>query len=138
MIKDIIGTAFKIIDKIVPDRKQAADMKLKVMEMEQAGEFKAEEHRYDVILAEAKSSDKYTSRARPTSMYVFYALIVWLMFIIPVIAVFNPSAVDVMVKGMKDGFDAIPPGMWTLGVGSVLGYTGARSYDKKQILNGKK
>lgn len=66
-----------LLDKILPDPKAAADAKLKVMELAQAGELA--QLNADVQLAtgqmeinkvEAASSDPFTSRARPFIMWV--------------------------------------------------------------------
>ena len=68
----IAGPVMKIIDKVVPDPQAKAQMQLKILELQQAGEFKeldAELQRSlaqtDINKTEAASSDPFTSRWRP-------------------------------------------------------------------------
>ena len=64
-----------IIDKLIPDPQAAAEAKLKVMEMQQAGELKQLEAAMSVIVAEAQGN--WLQRSwRPLMMVTFTALIV--------------------------------------------------------------
>ena len=73
------GEAFNfvgaVIDKIFPDKDARDKAKLEMIRLEQEGQFKEIEKRYTAIVTEAQSSDKWTSRARPSFMYVFYILL---------------------------------------------------------------
>jgi Holin of 3TMs, for gene-transfer release len=81
------------------------------------------------IVAEAQSTDPWTSRARPSFLYVMYTIILWA---IPMglIAAVRPD----MAKGIADGMNAylagIPEPMWALFGTGYLGYTAARSWGK--------
>lgn len=128
-----LGSVFdfgsKIIDKIFPDKTEAEKVKLQLFQAQQAGEFKELEERMSAIKAEASSADPWTSRARPTFMYVVYVLI---LAAIPfsVLFAFSPGIATAVVLGFKSWLAAIPDSMLTLfGVGYV-GYAGARSYEK--------
>ena len=74
-----LGSVFdfgsKIIDKLWPDKSEAERAKLKLIELQQAGEFKEMDARFSAIVAEANSNDPWTSRARPSFMYVMYLMI---------------------------------------------------------------
>lgn len=119
----------KIIDKIFPDKEAADRAKLELLKMQQAGEFKELEERMKAIYAEASSADPWTSRARPSFMYVIYILI---LSAIPfsVLFAFAPTVAGQVVIGFKAWLTAIPDSLLTLfGVGYV-GYVGSRSYEK--------
>jgi hypothetical protein len=119
----------KLIDKFFPDPSEAAQKKLEFAQLVQSGELKELETRMSAILAEANSQDPWTSRARPSFMYVFYILI---LAAIPmgVLHAVDPVTAKNIATGFKEWLTAIPSEMWTLfGVGYV-GYAGARSYEK--------
>lgn len=133
----LIPLVSSVIDKIFPDAKDAEQAKLKLAQLEQAGELKELEVRMSAIIAEAKSGDKWTSRARPSFMYVIYIMI---LSAIPmgVLTAYDPTIATNITLGMKAWLSAIPEGLWTtFGIG-YTGYSMARSYDKKQILQGLK
>ena len=129
----ILGIGSKIIDKLFPDKEKAQEMKVKLAEMEQQGELQELEVRMSAIIAEAKSSDPWTSRARPTFMYVIYIMI---LFSVPMgaLSAFNPEMATDVAEGMQAWLGSIPDGLWaTFGIG-YTGYSVARSIDKKNVL----
>lgn len=128
----VLGPIFKIIDKLIPDKGEAERLKLETIKLNQAGEFKAEENRYNAIVTEASSTDPWTSRARPSFMYVFYAILIFLTIGLPVIGLVSETAVPAIITNMKLGFSSIPEEMWWTFTAGYLGYTGARSYEKKK------
>ena len=135
MALPLIGAALefglKLIDKAIPDPQAKAAAKLRLMELEQHGELKEMETSLSAIIAEAQSSDPYTSRARPSFLYVVYVL---LLSSIPmgVLFAFSPETAANITTGFKGWLSAIPEPIITLfGVG-YLGYTGARSWDKSK------
>ena len=122
----------KLIDRLFPDPEEAAKKKLEMAVLQQTGELKELEVRMGAILAEANSADPWTSRARPSFMYVFYVLI---LAAIPmgITYALNPVLAADITTGFQAWLAAIPEEMWTLfGVG-YLGYTGARSLDKRRL-----
>lgn len=115
-----------IINKIAPDK---------------TDELKAEQDNIKLsistIIAEAQSQDKWTSRARPSFLYVMYIMI---LMSIPMafVSVISPLVAKQVAIGLQDWLAAIPLPMWELfGVGYV-GYVAGRSWDKTQIARGKK
>lgn len=70
MFESILTIIPSILDKIFPDPKQRSQAKLKLLEAEQSGKLKEIEASLGAILAEAKSNDPWTSRARPSFLYV--------------------------------------------------------------------
>ena len=129
-ISGAIGT---VADKFFVDAKDKEAFKLKALELQQQGEFKAQEIQLSAILAEAKSKDPWTSRARPSFLYVMYIMI---LAGIPmgILSVFKHDMSVQIAAGMQAWLSAIPDPLWTVfGVG-YLGYTGARSFiDKKSL-----
>ena len=122
-----------VLDKVVPDPKAREAAKLKLIQEAQAGKLQEVEKQLSAIVAEAQSKDPWTSRARPTFLYVVYLLI---LVSIPMALVhaFNPELSLRLIEGFHGWLSAIPESIVTLfGVG-YLGYTGARSYDKYKRL----
>lgn len=129
----LLGVGGKIIDKLFPDPTKAAEAKLRLMQLEQAGELKSLEVSMSAILAEANSKDPWTSRARPSFMYVIYLMI---LAAIPmgILHAFNPQMANSIAVGMKEWLSAIPTALWSLFGAGYLGYTGARSFDKSKLV----
>jgi len=126
-----LQVASKVIDKIFPDPIEREKAKLQMAKLNQEGSLKEVEVQMSAIVAEAKSTDPWTSRARPSFLYVMYALI---LASIPmgILSAFNPSAAVQIAAGMKAWLGSIPDALWaTFGIG-YSGYTVARSaWDKK-------
>lgn len=134
LIGPIIDMAGKFFDKYVPDPAKAAEAKLKFLEMQQNGEFKDSQVRMSAIMAEAQSADPWTSRARPTFLYVFYAIILFMVMVAPMVGVLYPDQMDLFFLNVSKGFGAIPEELWwTFSVG-YLGYSGARTFEKRKGL----
>ena len=108
------------------DANKAAELALKVQEMETT----LETTRLSVMVAEASSADPWTSRARPSFLYLFYSVVACLVIIAPALGVFFPEGVKQFYTNVESGFKAVPDIMWqTFGIG-YLGYTAARQYGK--------
>ena len=78
-IESLIGPLASIIDKVIPDKDARARAKLELLALEGTQELKQIEARLSAIVAEAQSTDPWTSRARPSFLYVMYALILFSM-----------------------------------------------------------
>ena len=129
ILTQLLPVVGEIIDRVIPDPKARETAKLQLIQQAQEGKLKEVEQQLSAILAEAQSKDPWTSRARPTFLYVVYLLI---LTSIPMalIHAFNPELALRLVEGFHGWLAAIPESIITLfGVG-YLGYTGARSYDK--------
>lgn len=92
MLPELLPLIGGLLDKILPDPKAAADAKLKVMELAQAGELA--QLNADVQLAtgqmeinkvEAASADPFTSRARPFIMWVCGFALLYASILEPII-----------------------------------------------------
>jgi hypothetical protein len=120
----------KIIDKLFPDKTEAEKLKLAMLQQQQAGEFKELETRFSAIIAEANSQDPWTSRARPSFMYVMYAL---LLASLPmgVLFAFQPDTAQAVTDGVGRWLNALPEELWWLFGAGYLGYSGARTFEKR-------
>ena len=128
---EIVGLGRKLIDRLIPDKEGQAKAKAELAQMEQDGELKQAGIQMSAIVMEAKSEDPWTSRARPSFLYVMYAMI---LSSIPMGALnaWKPDVAASVANGMQLWLAAIPESMWALfGVG-YLGYSAARSVDKRK------
>ena len=92
MIGEAIAGIFgKVLDKVIPDPAQKAQAAIEMERLKQSGEFKELDSAMQAILAEANSQDPWTSRARPSFMYVFYFILLALVIAAPIIGVFKPA-----------------------------------------------
>ena len=82
-----------------------------------------------VMLAEEQSTDPWTSRARPSFLYVIYLLI---LFSIPmgVLFAFHPETANAIIQGFHNWLAAIPDSYVQLFGLGYLGYSGSRSWEK--------
>lgn len=127
----------KLIDKLIPDPAAKAKAQFDLLQLQQQGEFKDEENRFSAIIAEAKSEDKWTSRARPSFLYVVYVL---LLASLPMglLAAVSPETATAIADGMKAWLESIPESIIELFQWVMLGYIGGRSLEKTQKLKANK
>lgn len=124
--------ASKVMDKVFPDPIEREKAKLQMAKLNQDGKLEEVKTQMSAIIAEAKSADPWTSRARPSFLYVIYIMI---LASIPmgILSAFNPEMAVQIATGMKAWLSSIPDALWgTFGIG-YTGYTVARSaWDKKK------
>ena len=125
-VVDLLG---KGLDRIFPDKVEREKAKLALFQAQQDGQLKELEVSMSAIIAEANSSDPWTSRARPSFMYVMYLL---LLSAIPMgfLFAFDPGTAAGVTEGFKDWLGALPDELWWLFGAGYLGYTGARTFEK--------
>lgn len=131
LIAPILDLGKSLIGKIFRDPAEKAKAELELLAMQQSGELQAMQVQLSAIIAEAQSQDKWTSRARPSFLYVIYFMI---LAAVPmgVLYAFQPETADAIATGMKKWLDAIPEELWMLFGAGYLGYTGFRSFDKRK------
>lgn len=130
LVSGIFEIGKGLIDKLLPDPQAKAKAQMDLLAMQQAGELKELETRMSAILAEANSTDPWTSRARPSFLYVFYFIILNMTVVAPVIGVFNPDAMGLFFANVAMGFSAIPEDLWFTFTAGYLGYAGFRTVEK--------
>ena len=118
----------ELIDSLFETEEERANAKAKLVNLD----LKRYEIQMSAIVAEAKSADPWTSRARPSFLYVIYAVII-LCFVGGIIGIWFPNDVALAATNIKDLLAAIPDSLWALFGAGYLGYSGARSYDKRQV-----
>ena len=129
LLDALISPIAGLIDKLIPDPRARDAAKLELLKLQGSQEMDAIKAQMTAIVAEAQSNDPWTSRARPSFLYVMYTMILWA---IPMglIAAVRPD----MARGIADGMNAylagIPEPMWALFGTGYLGYTAARSWGK--------
>lgn len=132
----IVGGIFEIgkslIDKLLPNPEAKAKAQMDLLVLQQNGDLKELETRMSAILAEASSADPWTSRARPSFLYVFYFIILSMTVAAPVLGVFAPEAMDAFFANVGKGFAAIPEELWWAFTAGYLGYAGARTFEKRK------
>lgn len=129
LLDALIGPLASIIDKIIPDKEARAKAKLELLKLEGTQEMQMVEARLQAIIAEANSQDPWTSRARPSFLYVMYAMILWALPM-GVLAAFNPSAARDIASGMNAYLGGLPEPLYALFGTGYLGYTAARQWAK--------
>lgn len=122
LIKDIIGS-FKLSPEAKMEfEKELAAHEFELKKIDAELESKLSEHAAANIQAEEKSGDKYTARARPTFMYIVEFILLWNYVAVP------------LFKQMPV---VLPEPLFWLFGSAVLGYTGARSWEKISGMGGK-
>lgn len=128
-IGGIFSLGGKLIDKLFPDPEQKAKAQLELLRMQQSGELEDMKTQLSAIIAEAQSSDPWTSRARPSFLYVVYVLLLW-SIPMGVLAIFRPDAAAAFTAGFKGWMSAIPEPVLTLFGVVMTGYVAGRSWEK--------
>lgn len=128
-LSGIFSIGSKIIDKIFPDPEQKAKAQLELLQMQQNGELEQIKVQLSAIITEAQSADPWTSRARPSFLYVVYILLLWSLPM-GVLFVINPDAAERFTDGFKAWMNAIPEPILTLFGTVMLGYVVGRSWEK--------
>jgi hypothetical protein len=129
LIDALIGPIASIIDKIIPDKEAQAKAKVELLTLQGSQDLKMLETQLEAIVAEANSSDPWTSRARPSFLYVMYVL---LLASLPmgVLSAFNPAAAQEIAAGMNAYLAGLPEPLYALFGTGYLGYTAARQWGK--------
>ena len=135
LIEAIIGPVAKLLDKIIPDPEARDRAKLELIKLQGSQEMESVEAQLSAIVAEAQSHDPWTSRARPSFLYVMYALLLWA---IPMglIAAVKPDTAMAIAKGMNAYLAGLPEPLYALFGTGYLGYTITRQWGKIKGVEG--
>lgn len=131
--EEVVGGALKLVDDIFrqlfPDPKDEAAAKAVILKAQADAAIAQIQQQMSVMLEEARSPDPWTSRARPSFLYVIYVLV---LAAIPmgIISAISPEIGHRIITGMKDWLAAIPDNLWEAFWICFLGYTGSRSFEK--------
>ncbi len=132
MWQALINPICSLIDKLIPDEAAREAAKLQLMQAEGQQALQEIQAQLSPIIAEAQSADPWTSRARPSFMYVIYVL---LLASVPmgVLFAFDPALAKNVTEGFRAWLSAIPEPIISLFGMGYLGYTGARSFEKWKV-----
>lgn len=128
-IGGIFNIGGKLIDKLFPDPEQKAQAQLELLRLQQSGELDEMRTQLSAIIADAQSADPWTSRARPSFLYVVYILLLW-SIPMGVLTVFRPDAAIAFTAGFQAWMVAIPEPVLTLFGVVMTGYVAGRSWEK--------
>lgn len=129
LLDALIAPISSIIDRIIPDKAAREKAKLELIAIQGTQEMQMVEAQLQAIIAEANSKDPWTSRARPSFLYVIYVL---LLASLPmgVLSAFNPAAAGDIAAGMNAYLAGLPDSLYALFGTGYLGYTAARQWGK--------
>lgn len=129
ILEALIGPISSIIDKVIPDKAARDKAKLELLQLQGSQELQQINVQLSAIVAEANSKDPWTSRARPSFLYVIYVLLLWA---IPmgILAAFRPAMAQDIAHGMNAYLNGLPEPLYALFGTGYLGYTAARQWGK--------
>lgn len=129
LLDSIIAPVTRIIDKVIPDPEARERAKLELLKLENSQELQMLQASLSAIVAEAGSTDPWTSRARPSFLYVMYAMILWSLPM-GLIAASSPALAQAIANGMSAYLNGIPEPLYALFGTGYLGYSAMRQWGK--------
>ena len=135
VLESLIGPIASIIDKVIPDKEARAKAKLELLQLEGTHELKQIEARLSAIVTEAQSPDPWTSRARPSFLYVMYVMLLCALPV-GVLSLFAPEAAGTIAGAMTAYLRGLPEELYALFGTGYLGYTAARQWGKVKGVEG--
>jgi len=128
-ISGVSGLLQSAIDRIWPnpeDKAKAEAIAMQSVAQSVVAKLEAEQA---VMMAEARSADPWTSRARPSFLYVVYII---LLASIPmgIVSAISPSTATDISVGFSSWLKGIPESITDLFTFVMLGYIGGRTYEK--------
>jgi hypothetical protein len=129
MFELIVTSISKLLDKIIPDPQARDAAKLELLKVENQQVLSETQAQLSAILAEENSSDRWTSRARPSFLYVMYFILLLCVFG-GILGVWYPAQTALAAANINAMLKAIPSDLYELFGLGYLGYTGARSFEK--------
>lgn len=131
LLESLIGPISSIIDKVIPDPQARDRAKLELLKLETSREMDLLQTRLSAIISEANSADPWTSRARPSFLYVMYTIILWA---IPMglIGAYSPATARAIATGMNGYLNGIPEPLYALFGTGYLGYAVVRQWGKNK------
>lgn len=128
-INAVSTTIGKAIDRIWPDPSEEAAAKLEQLKLEATTAIELLKAQNAAAVAEASSADPWTSRARPSFMYVMYILILWAIPM-SIVSAINPEIGANIAKGFGLWLAAIPESLYQIMFGCFAVYGVTRTVEK--------
>ena len=127
---DLVAPIAGVLDRIIPDAQARDAAKLELLRLERNHELGTLRAQMAGVLAEANAADRWTARARPSFLYVMYALLLW-SIPMGLIAAVRPAAAQAIARGMTAYLNGLPEPLYALFGTGYLGYTVAREWGKR-------
>ena len=129
IFESLIAPIASIIDKVIPDKAARDKAKLDLLALQGTQEMQQIQTQLSAIVAEANSTDPWTSRARPSFLYVMYVMILWALPM-GVLAAFRHDTARDIASGMNAYLNGLPEPLYALFGTGYLGYTAMRQWGK--------
>lgn len=129
MIAALLPFLLQLLDRLLPDEETRARAKTELLKAENQQALNEWQVKLSAIVAEGQSEDPWTSRARPSFLYVVYVL---LLASIPmgIVHAFDAALAARLTEGFRAWLAAIPEPLIQLFGVVMLGYIGGRSWEK--------
>jgi len=127
----LLGPVTRIIDKVLPDPEARERAKLELLKLENSQELEMLQASLSAVVAEANSSDPWTSRARPSFLYVIYVMILWALPM-GLIGALSPRTAHAIGESMTSYLNGIPEPLYALFGTGYLGYSAMRQWGKSR------
>lgn len=129
LLDGLVAPVAGLLDKLIPDPRAREAAKLELLRLQGSQELEQVKAQLAAVVAEAQSTDPWTSRARPSFLYVMYALLLW-SIPMGLIAATRPEMASAIARGMNAYLAGLPEPLYTLFATGYLGYTVAREWGK--------
>lgn len=129
LLDPLLSPLARIIDKVVPDSQAREQARLELLRLENSRELEMLKASLSGVIAEARSPDPWTSRARPAFLYVMYVMILWALPM-GVIGAVSPATARAVASAMTTYLAAIPEPLYALFGTGYLGYSAMRQWGK--------
>ncbi|WP_395395393.1 holin family protein [Novosphingobium sp. BL-8A] len=129
LLDSIIAPVTRIIDKVIPDPEARDRAKLELLKLQNTQELDMLQTSLSAIVAEANAADPWTSRARPSFLYVIYVLLLWSLPM-GLIGAFSPATARAIAESMSAYLNGIPEPLYALFGTGYLGYSAMRQWGK--------
>ena len=135
IVESLIAPLASIIDKVIPDKEARQRAKIELVKLEGSQELEAIKAQLAAIVAEAGSADPWTSRARPSFLYVMYVMLLCSLPI-GILSLFAPGTAETIASAMTAYLRGLPEELYALFGTGYLGYTAARQWGKIKGVEG--
>ncbi|MBW6530571.1 holin family protein [Sphingomonas citri] len=129
LLDGLVAPVAGLLDKLIPDPRAREAAKLELLRLQGSQELEQIKAQLAAVVTEAQSADPWTSRARPSFLYVMYALLLW-SIPMGLIAATRPEMASAIARGMNAYLAGLPEPLYTLFATGYLGYTVAREWGK--------
>lgn len=129
LLDSIISPVTRIIDKVIPDPEARDRAKLELLKLQNTQELDMLQTSLSAIVAEANAADPWTSRARPSFLYVIYVLLLWSLPM-GLIGAWSPATARAIADAMSGYLNGIPEPLYALFGTGYLGYSAMRQWGK--------